>query len=577
MKIILTAINAKYIHSSLAIRSIGAFCEDFKDNIILKEFSINNDETYIISQLYELNADVICFSCYIWNIALIKRLIPIIKKLIKNVKIVLGGPEVSYEYEDTLKKFADIIIIGEGEKTFYELTDYFLNGGNLKNIDGIVFKTENGEIIKTNQRKALNLDEIPFAYKNGLDELKNKIIYYEASRGCPYNCQYCLSSTEKGVRFLSQERVIKDLSFFIEKKVKQVKFVDRTFNANKKFALCIWNFLIENDNGITNFHFEISADILTDDMIYTLKKARKGLFQLEIGIQSTNYNTLSAVKRKTNLDKLFGRIKEIKKYGNIHQHLDLIAGLPDESYQSFKKSFNDVFSLYPENLQLGFLKLLKGSGLRENADKYGIVYRDEPPYELLYTKDISFCEILRLKRMEEMIENYYNCSKCLYTIRFSEKYFESSFDFFEKLSLYWEKTGAHNISHSKMELYKIMYNFLCTAVKDKNKLRNVLRFDILMNDNLKNLPEWLEYTPNEEIKNEFFSNESMLNKFMPELKKYSTKQLIRICSLQKFDFDFTAWIKNGFEELKENSVFILFKYSSAGFNGAAQCFDINEA
>lgn len=575
----MTAVNAKYIHSSLAVRSVFTYCEDFKENIIKREFTINNDEDYILREIYLLKPEVISFSCYIWNINMIKNIISNVKKVLSKVKIILGGPEVSYEYDEILKKYADIIIIGEGEKTFYEVADYFINGGELEKIAGIAFKKENGEIVKNIPRAPLKLDEIPFAYKAGIDDLDNKIIYYEASRGCPYSCQYCLSSIEKGIRFLSLERVYSDLGFFIEKKVKQVKFVDRTFNADKSFAMAIWKFLIKNDNGITNFHFEISADILNDEMLDILKTARKGLFQLEIGVQSTNDATLRDIKRKTSLEKLFEKVIKIKSFKNIHQHLDLIAGLPEEDYDSFRKSFNDVFSLYPEQLQLGFLKLLRGSGLRADAEKYGIVYRQKAPYEVLYTKEVSFEQMLRLKGIEEMVETYYNSGKCLHTIRLSQKYFTSAFDFFEELSIYWEKIGANNVSHSKMHLYEIMFEFLKEKFEDRALLQDVIRFDILMNDNLKNLPSWLGYELDEETKNkqlEFFNDEEKIDKFIPRLKSYSFKQLIRMCCLESFNYDFYSWIENDFERLEKKKAYLLFEYTSLGFNSGALCHSISK-
>lgn len=581
MKAVLTAVNAKFIHSSLALRSIGAYCRDFKENITIKEFTINNDEDTILRELFLLKADIIGFSCYIWNIDIIKKTIKNIRKLMPHTKIILGGPEVSYEFDAILGEYADIIVIGEGEKTFYELMDCFVNGkGCLGNINGIAYIDDNYDKIVTPPREPLSLDEIPFAYEEGLSGLENKIIYYEASRGCPYSCQYCLSSVEKGIRLLSLERVKRDLKFFTDRNVRQVKFVDRTFNADKGFALAVWNFLIENDNSVTNFHFEVSADILTDEMLDTLKRARKGLFQLEIGVQSTNDLTLSYIKRKTRLDFLFKRVKQINEAGNIHQHLDLIAGLPGEDYNSFAKSFNDVFSLKPQQLQLGFLKLLKGSGLRRDAEKYGIVYREASPYEVLYTKEVSFEEMLRLKRIEEMVENYYNSGKCVYTVFLSMDYFPSAFDFFERLSVYWEDRGADNVSHSKMELYEIMYDFLKEYYENDRLLKDILRFDILINDNLKNLPQWLDYKADDELKgiqSRFFSDSERVRAYLPKLTLYSPKQLNRMCCLEKFSADFCGWIDNGFKALKREDTYILFEYTSKSFNSGGICSKINVA
>lgn len=504
-----------------------------------------------------------CFSCYIWNINIILDIISSIKKIFPNIIIILGGPEVSYEYEYLFKKNVDIISIGEGEQTFKEILEYFIfNKSSLFDIKSIAFK-HGGNIIKTELRAPISLNTIPFVYYDCINEFENKIIYYEASRGCPYNCQYCLSSSEKGVRFLSLDRVFSDLKFFLDKKVKQVKFVDRTFNCNKNFAVSIWKFLIDNDNGISNFHFEISADILDDDMIEIVSKARKRLFQFEIGVQSTNYTTLNFIKRKTDIKKLFCKVNQIKKARNIHQHLDLIAGLPYEDYISFANSFNDVFLLYPEQFQLGFLKLLKGSGLRRDAEKYGIVYKDKPPYEVLYTKHISYEQMQRLKRIEEMVETYYNSGKCIYIIKYIIPFFSSPFNFFERLSIYWEKMNYHEVSHNKMKLYTIFYEFCKENIKDTNIIKNIIKFDMFLNDNVKNFPYWLEENTNDKLKQRiknFYNNYENIEKYVPMLKNYTSKQISRMCHIEKFDFDIFDWIDDNFKEIRKRETYILFNY-----------------
>lgn len=569
IKTLLVGINAKYIHTSLAVRSIEMYCKGNNTNVSTKEFTINNDEDKIINEIYEEKPDFLGFSCYIWNINIILEIISTIKKLLPNVKIFVGGPEVSYEYDYIFEKGIDIVCIGEGEKTVKELIDRFNEkkciDKSFENVNGIAFKLEN-DIIITKDRDLLQLDEIPFVYKNGLEGTEHKILYYEASRGCPYSCQYCLSSLEKGLRFLSEKRVKEDLDFFLKNNVKQVKFVDRTFNCNKKFALLIWNYLIDNDNGITNFHFEISADIVDDDMLNVLKNARVGLFQFEIGVQSTNDATLDEIKRKTNLQKLFDKVDKIKNLKNIHQHLDLIAGLPFEDYDIFKKSFNDVFNVYPEQFQLGFLKLLKGSGLRINAEKYGIVYKDKAPYEVLYTNLIDYDKMNMLKNIEEMIEIYYNSGKAINTIKYGIKFFNSPFDFFEQLVTYWVKNNYNNISHSKMKLYEVIYDFF-KDIKDidNNVLNEIVKFDILLNDNIKSLPVWINTKYDNDFKDKerkFYNNKENIQKYLPHLEKYDAKQISRMCYFEKFSIDIEKMINSNFNLINKEEVYILFDYNT---------------
>ncbi|WP_250278906.1 B12-binding domain-containing radical SAM protein [[Clostridium] colinum] len=567
IKNLLVAINAKYIHTSLAVRSIYAYCKENNTDIHIEEFTINNDEDVIINKIYEEKPDILGFSCYIWNINIVLDIISTIKKLLPNTTIFVGGPEVSYDYDYLFEKGVDIVCIGEGEQTVKEIIDKFNNvkciDKSFEEIDGIAFKFYNN-IIVTKDRELLQLDKIPFVYEEGLNGTENKILYYEASRGCPYTCQYCLSSLEKGLRFLSEERVKKDLKFFLQNNVKQVKFVDRTFNCNKKFALLIWNYLIDNDNGVTNFHFEISADIIDDDMINTLKKARVGLFQFEIGVQSTNEVTLEAIKRKTNLQKLFDKVGKIKELKNIHQHLDLIAGLPFEDYEIFKTSFNNVFNIYPEQFQLGFLKLLKGSGLRINADKYGIVYKDKAPYEVLYTKFIDYEQMNIIRNIEEMVETYYNSGKAINTIKYGIKFFESPFDFFEKLASYWKNNNYFNVSHSKMKLYEIMYNFLNNLNNiNKDILNEIIKFDIMLNDNLKSLPLWIKTEYNSSFKEKertFYNNKENIEKYVPHLQNYDSKQISRMCYFEKFNIDIENMINSNFEQINKGETYMLFDY-----------------
>ena len=542
MKVLLTAVNAKYIHTSLALRSLMAYADAEGRYTKIKEYTINNRIEFIVSDIYKEKPDFIGFSCYIWNIGMIKIVAGRLKKLLPGTVLFFGGPEVSYDSAAFLEEnpFADAVIRGEGEGVYKSLLERWTEGGDISDIGGITYR-KNGEIHENPAGEPLRLDDIPFVYANA-DEFKNRIIYY-TQRGCPYNCQYCLSSVEKGVRFLSPERVKSDLKFFLDNKVKQVKFVDRTFNCSHEHAMMIWKYIMDNDNGITNFHMEITADILRDEAIELLKKARKGLFQFEIGVQSTNRLTIEAVKRNAAFGGIADVVRRVAEAGNIHQHLDLIAGLPYEDYESFGRSFDDVYALEPEQLQLGFLKLLKGSGLRRDADKYGIVYADEAPYEVLYTKDISFDGLLRLKGIEEMVETFYNSGKAKNTIRYMVEKNGRAFSFFETLALWWEKNGYDEISHSKMDLYGRLFDFFTEQAGFREHLghiRELLRFDIFLGDNMKNIPQSIERVRSEEERKwerEFYENPENIEKYLPELVGYTPRQLLRMCRIEFFDID----------------------------------------
>jgi len=544
MKVLLAALNAKYIHSSLALRSLKAYADPDGEYTVIKEYTINNRIEQTVKDIYKEKPDIIGFSCYIWNIEMIKVIGARIKKVLPKAVMVFGGPEVSYDAEEFLENspYADIIMKGEGERTYKELLSMWKEGReDYSEIEGIAYR-ENG-IIKDNfNAQPLKLDDIPFVYSD-VSELKNKIIYYETQRGCPYNCQYCLSSIEKGVRFLSHERVKHDLQFFLDNKVKQVKFVDRTFNCNHEHSLKIWKYIMEHDNNVTNFHMEITADILKDEAIEMLKGAREGLFQFEIGVQSTNEKTINAIKRNAAFGGIAEVVRKVSEAGNIHQHLDLIVGLPYEDYETFAKSFNDVYALEPEQLQLGFLKLLRGSGLRFDADKYGIVYADEAPYEVLYTNELSFDEILRLKDIEEMVETFLNSGKALAAIKYAVKTAGNPFRFFEALTDWWSKNGYFDISLSKMELYDKLFEFFkyyTPVEKELNVLKELLRYEIYLGDNMKTIPKSLEREASEEEKQferDFYINEDNVEKYIPQLKGYTPKQLLRMCRIEFFDIN----------------------------------------
>ena len=541
MKILLTALNAKYIHTALALYCLKSYAKEFQNHIAIAEYTINHQEDFILQQIYRQQPDVICFSCYLWNISQISRIVDNLKKILPHVMNILGGAEVSYEAEQTLQQIpADIVIRGEGEKTFYEIAKGLItNTLSLENIDGITYRK--GNTIVTNPNRApIALDDLPFVYDD-IKAFQHRILYYETQRGCPYNCQYCLSSIEKGVRFLSKQRVEKDLQFFLDNHVTQVKFVDRTFNANAEHANHIWSYLIEHDNGITNFHMEITADILQQESLELLKKARKGLFQFEIGVQSTNTKTIKAIQRNTSFEKLKGIVKQIKSYGNIHQHLDLIAGLPYEDYASFRNSFNDVYALQPEQFQLGFLKLLKGSGLRKDAEKYGIVYRKDAVYEVLYTNELNCDDVFRLKQIEDMVETYYNSGKACKTIEYAISFFETPFDFYEALGDYWLENAYNEMQHSKMELYTIFYHFVCDTectAQYKDILKEYLKLDIFMNDNVKTLPEWLEEGEQQKQKRwEYYNDATLIKQKAVHLSEQTAKQLSKRCHICFLEYD----------------------------------------
>lgn len=508
MKILLVAVDAKFIHTNLAVNSLRSYSGAYKEHIKIAQFTINNTKEEILRGIYLNKADVVAFSCYIWNISLILSVAESLRKVQPGVKIWLGGPEVSYNPKDYLSKYKEIdgIVIGEGEKTFYELVRYYLGLDRaLGKIRGIAYrdsaKTDNGikgsdsdNITVTAERECLNLDDIPFPYED-IKDYSNKIIYYESSRGCPYSCSYCLSSAIQGVRFRSVDLVKKELKVFLDNKVPQVKFVDRTFNCNKKHAMEIWKYIKENDNGITNFHFEITADILSEEELNLLTSLRPGLVQLEIGVQSTNPETMKAIKRKVDFNKLSKNVEIIRKAHNIHQHLDLIAGLPLEDYKSFEKSFNDVYSLRPDQLQLGFLKVLKGSIIENQCKDYGIVYNSEPPYEVLFTDYISYDELIKLKGICEMVEIYYNSGQFEYTMEYINHFFESLIKLYEALYHYYDRHGLYTISHSRMSRYEILIKFFIDRMgneQDENIdiFKNIILFDLCLRERLKSRPDF---------------------------------------------------------------------------------------
>lgn len=539
-KVILAALNAKYIHSNLALRYLSRFQDNNqKHHVETMEFTINQRLDFIAEELFRKQPDVVLFSCYIWNVEMLRQLCPILKKIMPDCVIGFGGPEVSYESETFLGEnpAVDFVMRGEGELVFTKYLEH-LDAGNpatLGEIESLTYR-QNGEIFSTPQMHPMDLALLPFPYEDDFSDVQNQIIYYESSRGCPYHCGYCLSSVENGVRFVPLDKVLPDLQKFLDKNVPQVKFIDRTFNCKKSHAMAIWKYLHEHDNGVTNFHFEITADLIDQETIDFLKTVRKGLFQFEIGVQSTNPQTIRAINRNVDFAALSEIVQQIKDGGNIHQHLDLIAGLPYEDYDSFGRSFNDVYALHPEQLQLGFLKVLKGSMLHQKQKEFEIVYHDTAPYEVLTTHELPYADTLRLKYVEEMVETYYNSGRFLHTLAYLVPLYESPFAFFEALSQFWVGENYHYLGLSKMGLFDVLWRFVEQNPKvDKRKLQWEMKFDIALHEKPKKLPAWLTVTNEEQWHDKvfaFYGNPDLWQKCLPHYK--SNKEALRQTHLEVF-------------------------------------------
>ena len=529
MKILLTAINAKYIHSNLAVYSLQAYAAAHGHKIEQAEYTINNQLEDILEKIYCQKPDILLFSCYIWNVEYVKELVSEFHKLRPEVPIWVGGPEVSFETERFLKENPAItgIMMGEGERTLTELCEYFeqceqdaqslsqnrdearnetagagmeyekksgafteLNEEMLKKIDGISYRRSDGTVAIQPLRSLLPMDELPFCYAN-LKDFEHRIIYYESSRGCPFNCSYCLSSVDKKLRFRSLSLVYKELQFFIDAKVPQVKFVDRTFNCQHEHAMGIWKYIKEHDNGITNFHFEISADLLREDELELISDMRPGLIQLEIGVQSTNGDTIREIHRTMRLEEVYRAVNRVKAGKNIHQHLDLIAGLPFEDYQRFQQSFNDIYALHPQQLQLGFLKVLKGSYMYEHAQEYGLVYRSRPPYEVMASKWVSYDEMLEIRLVEEMLELHYNSGQFLTYLAVLEWKYDSTFQMFLDMGHFYREHGYLDCSHSRVRRTEIVQEFAEIVDPERRDIyREALIFDLYKIEKSKSRPFW---------------------------------------------------------------------------------------
>lgn len=535
MKVLLTAVNAKYIHSNLAVYSLRAFAQDYETETEIAEYTINQTVDEILMDLVRRKPDVICFSCYIWNIRHVQDLAVELCKVLPGVRIWLGGPEVSYNPVEVLEKLPSVsgVMCQEGEQTFLELMQYFTKGDKtLDEIDGIVFR-EGAQVRQNPLRPVMDLNQVPFVYEQ-IENFENKIIYYESSRGCPFSCSYCLSSIDKCLRFRDMDLVREELQFFIDREVPQVKFVDRTFNCSHTHAMEIWNYIAQHDRGKTNFHFEVSADLLNEEELALIESLRPGLIQLEIGIQSTNPETLREIRRTMNLERLYRNVKRIQAGGNVHQHLDLIAGLPQEDYKSFSQSFRDVYALHPEQLQLGFLKVLKGSYMHEKAEDYGLVYQQRPPFEVLATRWLSYEEIIRLKSVEEMVEVYYNSGQFVHTLRLLEEKFQDTFALYEALGQYYEERNLYRISHSRTARYEILYDFIREYDGDRAEVyRQMLILDLYLREHVKKRPDFAgEAQISKEEAAQFYDREAKEYNYLKGYEGYEKRQLRKMTHLE---------------------------------------------
>lgn len=539
--ILLAAINAKYIHSNLAVYSLKAYAKKYQNQIGLAEYTINQNPDDILKGIYRDHPEVLCISCYIWNISYVRNLIREVHKVLPDTAIWLGGPEVSYDARKVLEEHPEVtgVMKGEGEVTFLELAGFYLEGiSELAKIEGITYR--DGDQIQENPwREITDLSTIPFVYKD-LKKFENRIIYYESSRGCPFSCSYCLSSIDKKLRFRDLELVKEELQFFLDHNVPQVKFVDRTFNCKHDHAMAIWKYLIAHDNGITNFHFEVAADLLNEEEIALIRTMRPGMIQLEIGVQSTNPDTIREIHRKMDFAQVSEVVTRVQEGHNVHQHLDLIAGLPYEDYDSFGKSFCDVYQLRPQQLQLGFLKVLKGSFMYQAAPEYGCVCQSREPYEVLYTRWLPYDDVLRLKLVEEMVEVYYNSNQFGKTLRAIEKLFDNPFALYEALGAFYDKKGYMDISHTRIRRYEILQEFLQEYVDEEQMdyYRQLMICDLYARENMKTRPAWAKDLKvyKRDIR-EFYLKEEETHEYLPEYEGYDEKQLARMTHLERMDYD----------------------------------------
>lgn len=561
MQVVLIAINAKYIHSNLAVYSLQAYAKkQVASTISLAEYTINQNIEDILKQIYEKKPDLLAFSCYIWNITMVEQLIVELHKLLPNVPMWVGGPEVSYRAEEFLKEYPQVtgVMLGEGELVFTRLVQSYEEAAALQEVPGICYREE-GRIHTTMPQRLLNMDELPFVYED-MSVFENRIIYYETSRGCPFSCSYCLSSVEKQLRFRSLELVEKELLFFLEKRVPQVKFIDRTFNCDSKRALHLWQFIQEHDNGVTNFHFEVAADLMTPQQIAVIGQMRPGLIQLEIGVQSANLCTISEIHRKMDLEKVAAVVAAIHQKENVHQHLDLIAGLPYENLDSFKHSFNVVYAMKPQQLQLGFLKVLPGSEMKERQEEYGIVCQSRPPYEVLYTKWLSYDDVCALKKVEAVVELYYNSNQFRHTMTCLVREFESPYACYESLGNVYEDTRQNGEKHNRLTQYRILLEFIRSHVPGREAVyKELLTLDVYLREKSKTRPEFAPGLGTyKDTIYAFYKWEEKKRRYLPDYEGYQYKQLVHMTHLEPFSYNLDAFIQSG--RLEKKPMWLLFDY-----------------
>lgn len=572
MKKLLVGINSKFIHSNLAIRYIQKYGEGVGMTIHIAEYTINQSCDYILEEIVNQEPDVIGFSCYLWNIDYIVRLSKVLKKVLPKVQIIYGGPEVSYDSSHWIETLPQVtyVVRGEGEKSMIALLSYIEDKKPrsdeaqkelLQNLEGITYRLGD-KAVSNPQGLPMSMAEVPFVYDSDMEGLDHRIIYYETSRGCPYSCEYCLSSIEKGVRFRPLDMVYKELQFFLDQKIMQVKFVDRTFNADKDHAMGIWQYLKDHDNGYTNFHFEMTADLIDDEMIALMKSLRVGLVQFEVGVQSTNEATIIDMHRKTNFDLLKSHVIKIKNAHNIHLHLDLIAGLPKEDYTAFGKSFNDVMAMRPEQLQLGFLKVLKGSMIYIKREAYGIVYRDYAPYEVLCTKEMTYKDLSRLKRIEALLEFYYNSGQFNQSVEYMMQSHETPFRFYEALAEFWQEKGYFHLKHTRVKMYDLLYEYGNQVPSiDQEFFKSLILHDLCSKEKPKKWPDFAirpEGTGND-VKN-FYKDEDHMTQYFMNYEGYNHRQIQRMTHIESYEYDIMLWIEKRVHSKLPQPIHIFYDY-----------------
>ena len=564
--ILLAAINAKYIHSNLAVYSLKAYADERLADacgggapagveIEIGEYTINQQPEVVMEDIYRRKPDLLCFSCYIWNIQMIRMLLPEIRKVLPETEIWLGGPEVSYDSVRMLTQFPQVkgIMKGEGEETFAALAARAAASArgetaDLTGIEGITCRNSRGEVEDHPWREPMDMDKIPFVYQD-MTDFRNKIVYYESSRGCPFSCSYCLSSLDKRLRLRSLDLVKKEIRFFLDAKTEQVKFVDRTFNCRHDHALEIWKYIHEHDNGITNFHFEVSADLLNEEELSLIRSMRPGLIQLEIGVQSVNPDTIREIRRTMDLERLEQAVQKVREGRNVHQHLDLIAGLPWEDLDSFGRSFDKVYALHPDQLQLGFLKVLKGSYMEEMKEVYGLLSRDTPPYEVLSTRWLSYGDILTLKGVEDMTEIYYNSGQFKAALALLEKREDSAFVLYRKLADFYRGHGMGQVQHARAARYRILLEFVREMYpKDEEEIRERLIYDYYIRENAKSRPDFAgESLVDSQWARGFYEEEAREHRYLEGYEGADKNQLRRMTDLEYF---------------QRKDVYVLFDYKN---------------